>query len=157
MDQLGDRSDLIASGRDERAYRTLAELPIAIEGYELEGQRPRVPGGFTRPSTTVRLRGGGAEGIGEDVVYDVLDHIAHRDAGPVHDLSGPSTLGEACELLGRLDLFGDAPPEREASRHYRRWAYESAALDLALRQAGPRSTRRWGATRSRFASSARPG
>ena len=28
--------------------------------------------------------------------------------GPVHDLTGPSTLGEACELLGRLDLFGDA-------------------------------------------------
>ena len=117
------------------AFRILAELPIEIEGYELEGRDREFPGGFTRPSTTVRLRGGGAEGIGEDVVYDVLDHIAHRDAGPVHDLSRPSTLGEACELLGRVDLFGDAPPEREASRHYRRWAYESAALDLALRQA----------------------
>ena len=118
------------------AFRILAELPIEIENYELEDHDREFPGGFTRPSTTVRLRGGGAEGIGEDVVYDVLDHIAHRDAGPVHDLSGPSTLGEACELLGRLDLFADAPPEREASRHYRRWAYESAALDLALRQAG---------------------
>ena len=46
------------------------------------------------------------------------------------------TLGEACELLGDLDLFPGAPPEREPSRHYRRWAYESAALDLALRQNG---------------------
>ena len=27
-------------------------------------------------------------------------------------------------------------PERDVSRHYRRWAFESAALDLALRQAG---------------------
>ena len=34
-----------------------------------------------------------------------------------------------------LDLW-PAPPQREASRLYRVWAYESAALDLALRQAG---------------------
>lgn len=117
------------------AYDRLAELPIAIEGYELTGH-DREFGDFTRPSTVVHLRGGGREGIGEDVVYDVLDHIAHRDAGPAIDLSGPSTLGEACELIGSLDLFAGAPPEREPSRNYRRWAYESAALDLALRQSG---------------------
>jgi hypothetical protein len=114
-------------------FDAIAGLPIEVEGYELE-DRDRTYGDFTRPSTVIHLRGGGEEGIGEDVVYDVLDHIAHRDAGPVHDLSGPSTLGELCELLGELDLFGDSPPEREPSRHYRRWAYESAALDLALLQ-----------------------
>ena len=43
---------------------------------------------------------------------------------------------QACELIGTLDLFAAAPPEYPASRHYRRWAYESAALDLALRQGG---------------------
>ncbi len=117
------------------AYDRLAELPLEIDSYELSGH-DREFGEFTRPSTVVHLRGGGKEGIGEDVVYDVLDHIAHRDAGPVLDLSGPETLGEACELLGELDLFPGAPPEREPSRHYRRWAYESAALDLALRQNG---------------------
>jgi L-alanine-DL-glutamate epimerase-like enolase superfamily enzyme len=117
------------------AYDRLAELPISIEEYELTGH-DREYGSFTRPSTVIHLRGDGQEGIGEDVVYDVLDHIAHRDAGPVHDLSGPSTLGEACTLLGELDLFTGAPPERDTSRHYRRWAYESAALDLALRQNG---------------------
>ncbi len=117
-------------------FEKIADLPIEIEGYELEGHDREFPGGFTRPSTTVRLRGGGTDGIGEDVVYEVLDHIAHRDAGPVLDLSGPSTLGEACDLIGELDLFAPAPPEREPSRNYRRWAYESAALDLALRQAG---------------------
>jgi L-alanine-DL-glutamate epimerase-like enolase superfamily enzyme len=116
-------------------YDRLAELPIEIESYELSGH-DREFGEFTRPSTLIHLRGGGEEGIGEDVVYTVLDHIAHRDAGPVHDLSGPRTLGEACELIGSLDLFGGAPPEYEASTHYRRWAYESAALDLALRQGG---------------------
>lgn len=115
------------------AWDRLAELPISIEGYELTGH-DREYGDFTRPSTVVHLRGDGQEGIGEDVGYDVLDHIAHRDAGPTLDLTAPTTLGEACELLGELDLFAHAPPEHDFSRHYRRWAYESAALDLALRQ-----------------------
>ncbi len=116
-------------------FERLAELPISISSYELEDQ-DREYGEFTRPSTIIHLRGDGHEGLGEDVVYDVLDHIAHRDAGPVLDLAGPGTLGELCGLLGELDLFPGAPPEREPSRHYRRWAYESAALDLALRQGG---------------------
>ncbi len=115
-------------------FDALAELPVQIEGYELE-DRDRTYGDFTRPSTIIHLRGGGQEGVGEDVVYDVLDHIAHRDAGPVLDFSSASTLGGFCELAGELDLFKDSPPAREPSRHYRRWAYESAALDLALRQA----------------------
>ena len=116
-------------------YDRLAELPIRIESYELTAHDQEF-GDFTRPCTGIHLRGDGQEGIGEDVVYTVLDHIAHRDAGPVHDLTGPKTLGEACELIGQLDLFPGAAPEYEASRHYRRWAYESAALDLALRQNG---------------------
>lgn len=116
-------------------YEELAKLPISADSYELTGH-DREFGDFTRPSTLIHLRGGGEEGLGEDVVYTVLDHIAHRDAGAVHDLTGPGTLGELCELIGSLDLFAGAPPEYEASLHYRRWAYESAALDLALRQNG---------------------
>jgi L-alanine-DL-glutamate epimerase-like enolase superfamily enzyme len=53
----------------------------------------------------------------------------------VHDLSGKRSFGELCELVGGLDLF-PAEPVRDVSRLYRRWAFESAALDLALRQAG---------------------
>jgi len=117
------------------AFDKLAELPIEVESYELE-DRDRTFGDFTRPSTIVHLRGGGQEGIGEDVAYDDLDHIAHRDAGPVHDFSSLKTLGGFCERVGELDLFAGAPPVRDFSRHYRRWAYESAALDLALRQSG---------------------
>ena len=116
------------------AFEKVAGLPIEVSSYELEADDREYSPEFTRGSTVVRLQGKGQEGIGEDVVYDVLDHIAHRDAGAVHDLSGPGTLGELCELLGELDLFAASAPEREASRHYRRWAYESAALDLALRQ-----------------------
>jgi L-alanine-DL-glutamate epimerase-like enolase superfamily enzyme len=71
------------------------------------------------------------------VVYDALDHIAFQDAGPVHAkaLSGRRTLAEFCELVDALDLF-PAEPVRDVSRLYRRWTFHSAALDLALRQAG---------------------
>ena len=113
----------------------IESIPLRVESYELTGH-DREYGSFTRPSTLIHLRGLGEEGIGEDVVYDVLDHIAHRDGGAVHDFTGVTTLGEFCELVGGLDLFPVAAPGMEASRHYRRWAFESAALDLALRQAG---------------------
>jgi L-alanine-DL-glutamate epimerase-like enolase superfamily enzyme len=118
----------------ESTFDRLAQLPIQVESYDLEDNDREFSPEFTRGSTIIHLRGGGEEGLGEDVVYEVLDHIAMRDAGPVLDLTGPSTLGELCGLLGELDLFGDAPPVRDTSRLYRRWAFESAALDLALRQ-----------------------
>jgi L-alanine-DL-glutamate epimerase-like enolase superfamily enzyme len=120
----------------EGTYDRLARLPIQVEEYAFEEKDREYSPEFTRPSTIIHMRGRGEEGIGEDVVYDVLDHVAMRDAGPVHDFTGPETLGEMCELVGELDLFGEAPPVREPSRHYRRWAFESAALDLALRQNG---------------------
>ena len=117
-------------------YETLAQLPLSIDGYELEARDREYSPQFTRPSTLIRVSGKGEEGIGEDVVYDVLDHIAHRDAGPVHDFAGVATFGAFCERIAELDLFPDSPPAMEASRHYRSWAFESAALDLALRQSG---------------------
>jgi L-alanine-DL-glutamate epimerase-like enolase superfamily enzyme len=117
-------------------WEKLRGLPIAVEGFELEANDVEYGPEFTRGSTIVHIRGGGHQGLGEDVAYEVLDHIANRDLGARFDLTGPGTLGELCELLGELDLHEGAPPEREVSRHYRRWAYESAALDLALRQNG---------------------
>jgi len=118
-------------------FELLADLPIEVDGYTLEGLRADVSSGFERLSTVVHLTGGGLEGVGEDVVYDALDHIAFQDAGPVlaRALSGRHTLGEFCELVDSLDLFG-AEPVRDVSRLYRRWTFHSAALDLALAQAG---------------------
>jgi L-alanine-DL-glutamate epimerase-like enolase superfamily enzyme len=116
-------------------FERLANLPVEIEGYRLEGLRAEVSSGFERLSTVVHLHGGGAEGVGEDVVYDAADHIALQETGPVHDLSGQYALGELCEWIDSLDLFPVAP-QREVSRLYRRWTFHSAALDLALRQAG---------------------
>ena len=94
---------------------------------------------FERSSTVIHLRGAGAEGVGEDVTYDAVDHeilqAASRPGGGPLPLAGRWTLASFAERLAELDLF-PRPPQREVSRRYRVWAYESAALDLALRQAG---------------------
>jgi hypothetical protein len=102
----------------------LLDLPVRIEGYELEGLSFDVSTGFTRRTTVVHLHGGGEEGIGEDVIYDGEDQLAFQQAGPVLDLAGEHTLESFSAALPD-DLY-----------EYRRWAFESAALDLALRQTG---------------------
>jgi hypothetical protein len=116
-------------------YERVADLPLEIESYELDDLELELSEEFTRLSTVIRLRGRGDEGIGEDVTYEGLDQIALRDAGPSQPLAGDHTLGSFCELVGSLDLF-PSPPERGVSRLFRRWAFESSGLDLALRQAG---------------------
>lgn len=115
-------------------FDKLAALPIEIEGYELNGLELQLPG-FERLSTEIHFWGGGEEGLGEDVTYEALDHVAFQDAGPTLDLTGHATLGEFCEFMGDVDTF-PTEPGREVSRRYRRWGFESAALDLALRQSG---------------------
>ncbi|HWH15403.1 MAG TPA: hypothetical protein VNT51_11715, partial [Miltoncostaeaceae bacterium] len=91
--------------------------------------------GFTRVTTEIGLRGGGHEGRGEDVSYEASEHDALHAAGPVLPLAGRWTVASFCAHLATLDQW-PAPPEWAPSRLYRNWAYESAALDLALRQAG---------------------
>ncbi len=114
-------------------YALLAPLELSVDGYRLERREQAVSSGFTRVTTTVVLHGGGVEGHGEDVTYDAEDH----DEGPLGlELAGDLTLDALSERLDGIDLFPAAPPRRDASREYRRWAFESALLDLALRQAG---------------------
>jgi len=116
-------------------YNLIADLPLEVGEYALEALERDVSSEFTRLSTVVHLRGGGEEGVGEDVTYDGLDHVAFQDAGPTLPLAGSWTMRTFGDHLETLDLF-PAPPVRDVSRLYRRWAFESAALDLALRQAG---------------------
>ena len=116
------------------SYELVASLPLEIEGYSLEGRELEFPG-FTRYTTLITLSGAGEEGVGEDVVYDGIDHVNLQTAGRDYPLMGSWTIDSFSKRLDGLDLFPD-PPVREASREYRRWAFESAALDLALRQAG---------------------
>jgi L-alanine-DL-glutamate epimerase-like enolase superfamily enzyme len=115
-------------------WERLAGLELQIEDYALEPLQATVSSEFERKSTLIRLRGAGAEGVGEDVTYDAVDHDILQAAGPALALRGRFTLASFSEHLAGLALFPE-PPQREVSVRYRTWAYESAALDLALRQA----------------------
>jgi hypothetical protein len=112
-------------------YDAVADLPVELEDYDLERLQLVVSPEFTRVTTVVHLRGGGEEGIGEDVTYTPTDHPPPDDL----PLAGSHRLDSFSELLDRLALFVEEP-QMKASHDYRRWAFESAALDLALRQAG---------------------
>ena len=101
-------------------YERLAPLELSVESLDLE-RRELDLGRFVRVTTTVVLAGDGARGEGEDVTYQPEEH----DGFPRPDLAGNWTLEELSGRLEPLEL-----PD------YRRWAFESAALDLALRQAG---------------------
>ena len=116
-------------------FDRLADLPLVIDGYDLAFLEANVSSGFLRKTTIITLRGGGETGIGEDVSYDTPDHDAAGVAGTYLPLAGTWTIASFCDHVEALDLFPQ-PPVREVSRRYRIWAYESAALDLALRQAG---------------------
>jgi len=116
-------------------YDLVADLPLRIEGYALEGLAQHVSSDMERRTTIIGLRGAGEEGVGEDVVYDAVDHEIAQRAGPVLELAGEWTMRTFSEHLASLQLFPETP-QRDVSQLYRVWAYESAALDLALRQAG---------------------
>jgi len=111
------------------------DTPLTIEGYTLAGLELATKAGWTRYSTEVRLSGLGCEGRGEDVTYQAPDAKAFLRQGPVLDLAGTYTLDEFSRRLDGLELFPKLPADPKAAL-YRRWAFESAALDLALRQAG---------------------
>jgi hypothetical protein len=116
-------------------YERVADLPVQIESYDLEPLAFEVSPEFTRHTTVVHLRGGGHEGVGEDVTYSPADQEALQREGSALPLAGSHTLDSFSQLLERLALW-PAGPGLEQFRPYRTWAYESAALDLALRQAG---------------------
>ena len=117
-------------------YDRIAGLPVRIEGYELEIRSLELSPEFTRVTTVIHLHGGGDEGVGEDVTYMPEDHERQAEAGATLPLTGGWSIDELSHHLDGLDLWYGAEPTMEQFRDYRRWAFESAALDLALRQAG---------------------
>jgi hypothetical protein len=124
------------SGPVVTTYERVAELPLTVEDCTLEGREREVGPGFLRRTTTFHLRGGGEEGLGEDATYDPEEHLEQQERGPTLPLTGEWTFHDFCRHVGSLDLFPAGEPQQPAFRLYRRWGIESAALDLALRQAG---------------------
>jgi L-alanine-DL-glutamate epimerase-like enolase superfamily enzyme len=113
----------------------LAELPLVIEACEYDRLNALLAYDFDRITTHVRLVGAGAEGLGEDVSVMREDGTALHEARPSLPLEGEWTLASFCDQLATLQLWPE-PPERDVALRFRNWAFESAALDLALRQAG---------------------
>lgn len=117
-------------------YARLADLPLQIEGYSLEPLSQPMGPDRIRRSTVIRLHGGGEEGAGEDATPTEADQLAFQQAPTELPLSGEWTIDSFSAHLGGLDLFPVAPDGGDRLRSFRRWGFESAALDLALRQAG---------------------
>jgi L-alanine-DL-glutamate epimerase-like enolase superfamily enzyme len=114
-------------------YDALRDLSIEIDRVETETLSFAISPEFTRKTTVVHLLGGGHEGLGEDVTYAAEEH---EDRFPKLFLEGEWTLASLSARLDSLELFPGGDPDQAAYSDYRRWAFESAALDLALRQAG---------------------
>jgi L-alanine-DL-glutamate epimerase-like enolase superfamily enzyme len=103
-------------------WDSVAGLSAKIDGYALQRRESATPSGWTRVTTTVVLEGDGATGQGEDVTYDAA---AHDDVPDGLMLAGTWSVEDFSRRLDDLE---------ELKEGYRRWAFESALLDLALRQ-----------------------
>ena len=120
---------------DATMWDRLSALPLKIDSYEVDRLSFTQTHGWQRVTSLVRLKGDGHEGLGEDVSpYEDESNTLH-EIGPVLPLAGDWTLGELCARLHELDQW-PIPPEWDLMRLWRNWAFESAALDLALSQAG---------------------
>ena len=116
-------------------WARLRELPLTIDSAAFERQAATFAYGFERFTTLVRLRGGGHEGLGEDVSpYESEEPTLHA-LQPDLGLPGDWTLESFCDHLAATDQWPVAP-DWDTARRWRNWAFESAALDLALAQAG---------------------
>ena len=116
-------------------WEQLAELPVEVEGYSLEGlEQPSAPSSRATHAHRPPGRWRGGRGRGRGLRRARPRGLPGRrpDAAPGR-VRTRSARSPSCS--DGLELF-PAPPVREPSRNYRRWAFESAALDLALRQAG---------------------
>lgn len=114
-------------------WERVRQLPLRVEAYELEGLELVTNSSYRRLTTIVHLAGQGQEGLGEELNWDPGLQEKFRNRGGHLPLAGEYTLASFSAHLGDLELSPDPPPI-DSWRDFRRWGFESAALDLALRQ-----------------------
>src|SRR3954471_11132072 len=119
----------------ESLWPRVADLSLVVEGCEYDRLHAVLTSEFERITTHVRLVGAGADGLGEDISIFQEDGTSLHERRPALPLAGEWTLAAFCDHVATLELWPQAP-EWEGALRYRTWAFESAALDLALRQAG---------------------
>jgi len=127
-------------------YDHVDDLELQVDDYDLEQDERETSSGFRRATTVVSLYGDGEVGRGEDVTYDTEAHETFRDVPPAFPVTGTYSLDAFSDQLSAVDLFFGNEPDQSIFRNYRRWAFESAALDLALRQADTNLAERLGRT-----------
>ncbi|MFB6300188.1 MAG: hypothetical protein ABEH65_08015 [Halobacteriales archaeon] len=116
-------------------YEQVADLTVHIEEYSLEIRKAETGGG-TRKTTVIAVHGNGETGRGEDVTYTTEAHDALLEAGSPVTATGEFRFDAITDRIAETELFPTYDLGREEFQHYRRWAYESTVLDLALRQHG---------------------
>jgi hypothetical protein len=103
-------------------WDAVAGLEVRVDDYALKRLESQTPSGWTRVTTRVTVHGDGATGEGEDVTYDTATH----DSVPADLMfAGTWSLEDLSHHLDEFDVLAEG---------YRRWAFESALFDLALRQ-----------------------
>ncbi len=115
-------------------WDAVRDLPLRIDAVAREPLEQETPA-FTRRTTVIRLSGDGHDGVGEDVNYDPFEHPRFQAWEGLVDLRGEWTLASFADAVAAGPLAPEAPAHA-VDANYRRWAFESAGLDLALRQAG---------------------
>jgi hypothetical protein len=120
----------------EATYGLIAQLPFIVESYSVEPLAREFGPAFTRYTTLVRLHGVGEEGLGEDVTpFEAAQHAFGGSAAEL-PLGGEWTIDSFAALLDGVELYEGPQLPPGFPKTFRRWAMESAALDLALRQTG---------------------
>jgi hypothetical protein len=115
-------------------WSRVAELPLTITEHRWERVAP--PGAPEHGRYILHLGDGAIEGHGEEIGGVMFDEDgAFFALAPSLPLAGSWTLESFSYHVADLDLW-PAPPEWDMARRLRRWAFESAALDLALAQDG---------------------
>ena len=88
------------------AWDRLADLPLTIESYDFERLSREFAYGHERVTTLIRLRGGGVEGLGEDVSpYQSEDNTLH--------VAGPCSISRAS---GRWSPSATTSPRSTSGR-----------------------------------------
>ena len=118
----------------ESLWSRVADLPLTVAGHRWE--RVATPGAEDHGRYLLHLGDGTREGLGEEVGGTMMDEDgAFLALAPSLPLAGAWTLASFSDHVAGLELW-PAPPEWDMARRLRRWAFVSAALDLALAQSG---------------------
>ncbi|ELY67184.1 hypothetical protein [Natronococcus jeotgali] len=133
MDDARKRVDQVESLDDTNPdlYEALQSLTVAIEDVTFEGRRIETES-RTFERTVIQIHGDGDTGFGEDVTPSIEAHKRLRKDGLALP-TGAQTLRSFISALDTDSVLSEQTALRANGNHLR-WAIESAALDLALKQ-----------------------